>query len=369
MYIDNTNHTVVIDDKFIYDTLANSNTIQCETCEQLIKSVCMAWSQNKEAGDSNINELRRVIDNMDTRNVQIMDTRNDQIIKTLSNHFNNHQIQMKDLIQTTCPKLDLNMFNTILNDKHALLMSQMKEMLRDLSVQNQKPVETPVSLGIKGEEGLRTELEECMTSRDGYRIQKLSNVPYSCDIEIKLKDLNIINLEVKNYTHKVQAKEVKKFSRDLELLGNNGIFVSLKSGIVGKNDFALEPLMNGKFAIYLSNNNYNAHQIREFVQLFYRLDDVSKTQGPGTISPEKVIAISKYINDTMGSIKQDIIQLDNVKKSLQKIKLSYIYQLISGDNTHLLTETFQCDICNKKFKTRNRLTKHKKNPPNNCKQL
>ena len=76
-------------------------------------------------------------------------------------------------------------------------------------------------------------------------------------------------IETKNYRNNVTKPEIDKFYRDMEV--NNdidcGLFMSLKSGICARADFALE-VCSGKPIIFLHNVTDNMENVRLAVQLF-----------------------------------------------------------------------------------------------------
>ena len=76
-------------------------------------------------------------------------------------------------------------------------------------------------------------------------------------------------IETKNYRNNVTKPEIDKFYRDMEV--NNdidcGLFMSLKSGICARADFALE-VCSGKPVIFLHNVTDNMENVRLAVQLF-----------------------------------------------------------------------------------------------------
>jgi hypothetical protein len=132
--------------------------------------------------------------------------------------------------------------------------------------------------GQQGESRLFELLSERLTSRDGYALEMVNGQAHSCDICVRRVGHPDVRIESKAHGEqtgeKVRNKEVERFRSDLLGLSAHGIFVSLHSGIVGKGELELEQLSNGKFAFYLSNNNYDVSVIHDVVALVHRLDEV-----------------------------------------------------------------------------------------------
>ena len=98
----------------------------------------------------------------------------------------------------------------------------------------------------------------------------------------------------------VRTKEVKRFESDIIGLNSHGIFVSLYSDICGKGQVEIDLLHTNKFAIYLSNNNFDGEIIKDFVNLVYKLDKIMtelNTDNSFKITTESMNSVKNYLID------------------------------------------------------------------------
>jgi len=160
------------------------------------------------------------------------------------------------------------------------------------------------------------------------------------NINIRRLGQSDIRLESKAHgegtMEKVRQKEVQRFQDDLLGLNAHGIFVSLHSGIVGKGEVELEQLANGKFAVFLSNNNYDISIIHDFVQLFYRLDQICNVkQGSEEdvsikVSPETMRRVQLYLKDFTGKVSTIKSHLKEGLSVLNEMTFDMIERALMG---------------------------------------
>lgn len=216
--------------------------------------------------------------------------------------------------------------------------------------------------GAYGEQRLFSELCDTLTDRDGYEIDIVSGVPHQCDISIRKLGFPEIRVESKahgqNTGQKVRTNEVKRFQSDLTALNMHGIMVSLHSGIVGKGSVEVEQLRNGKFAIYLSNNQYDMEQIHDMVRLLYSLDKFTSKDGDDDgallISADTLHRAQMIISSMCDKIKVTKTHLKESITLLNDLSLDLLQKLLNGndgDDSEAVKapEVHQCPYCDKTF--------------------
>ena len=198
----------------------------------------------------------------------------------------------------------------------------------------------------------------------------MNGLSHSCDILIKCKNKPDIRIESKahglNNGEKVRQKEVEKFERDLIHTNNHGIFVSLYSNIVGKTSIDLIQLSNGKFAIYLSNNNYNIENIIDSMNIIYKIDSIiqnSSNNDKFIISLETMTKLKSLINDNNTKINSVKLHLRDSINILNDLTLDMIDKLIINnelkiEKKEINKEILLCNWCNKKYKNISGLKNH-----------
>lgn len=227
-------------------------------------------------------------------------------------------------------------------------------------------------IGEIGEAGLINVLENCLTFREGYEIIETKAIPHNCDILIKKLGFPDIRIESKAHGGKtgepVRTKEVKRFESDIIGLNNHGIFVSLYSDICGKGQVEIDLLHTNKFAVYLSNNNFDGYIIKDFVGLVYKLDRVItdlNTDNSFKITTESMNNVKNYLTDFANkitilktSMKNNIAILNEISFDvIEKILLGNTVQRVIGNGDTI----FSCEVCKTVCKTSKGLNLHKKN--------
>lgn len=189
--------------------------------------------------------------------------------------------------------------------------------------------------GIEGEKRILDGLSEKLMYRDGYTVESVSGYAHMCDIVVKRTNNPLIRIESKAYQDKVKSSEVTKFCRDLNETKDHGIFVSLHSGIVGRGDKEIQQLASGKFAIYLSNNNYNIDEIISMIHLIYKLDEIVKKHSDDKdtfkVSVDTLRNIKKYILDCNNNIADTIQHLKISITMLSNLDLTRLENMILGN--------------------------------------
>ena len=264
--------------------------------------------------------------------------------------------------------------NSILNIR--AINEELKNKLDNLTNKTIKDNNSNKIKGSYGENEIYNSLSDKLMSRDGYIIEQVNGLSHSCDILIKCKNKPDIRIESKahglNNGEKVRQKEVDKFERDLIHTNNHGIFVSLYSNIVGKNSIDLIQLSNGKFAIYLSNNNYNIDNIIDSMNIIYKIDSIiqnSSNNDKFIISLETMMKLKSIINENNTKLNSVKLHLRDSINILNDLTLDMIDKLIINNelkienkeinNKEMNNDILLCDWCNKKCKSSSGLKNHK----------
>jgi hypothetical protein len=362
---------------------------------------------NKRWDDSIINIFRDVknmelkINELVSNNINKLNetnTLNENNKKDILNQLNNIPSLSKTILNDILKDIEMNTLNVKLvvnnlhlemreNNNSILNIKTINEELRNkLDNLTNKTIKDNNSNKIKGSNGendIYNLLSEKLMTRDGYITEQVNGLSHSCDILIKCKNKPDIRIESKahgiNNGEKVRQKEVEKFERDLIHTNNHGIFVSLYSNIVGKNSIDLIQLSNGKFAIYLSNNNYNIENIIDSMNIIYKIDSIiqnSSNNDKFIISLETMMKLKSLINDNNTKLNSVKLHLRDSINILNDLTLDMIDKLIINNelkienkeinNKEIDKEILLCNWCNKKCKSMSGLKNHKaickKNP-------
>lgn len=250
------------------------------------------------------------------------------------------------------------------------MMSRVEEMSKQLL---SKAVKEENNSSLKGHEGERRLLEglsEHLLCRDGYRVENVSGQAHECDLVIRREGHRTIRIESKVYKEKVRTSEVDKFCRDLQECEDHGIFVSLHSGVVGRCNNEIQQLSTGRFAVYLSNNNYNIEQIVSMIYMIYRLDEiidkykVEEDEDGFIVSPECLQIIKEKIDDHNNHITQVINKMKEGIMMVNKLDISWLEPILLGntnkDNKSKVQGRRQCQYCGNSLSIKS-ISRHEKN--------
>ncbi len=351
-------------------------------CESLLESFCKnsdyALKSQTSKQDSSI--FLKYVDDIDKRHKQYLDhivnghlhTFLDNTTAALTAKFDfTHLQKVPDALAhlKTIHELKEQHLSSLVrleNDNTRIhLRSDVNQVLDRLSKLEEAILrpKTTKQKGIDGEACLFDLLSMSLPARDGYKVEWISNLSYSCDILVKKTEYPDIRIESKavgeGTNAKVSYKDVEKFERDLLHVNNHGILVSIHSAIVGVQNFEIRLLSNNKFAIYLANNMYDVSTIHEMIFLLYRLDKIiarkEDTVGISIDTMRRVQALIKDFSTKITSVKQ---HLKDSLAILTDIQFDAIDKLLLGSSDSVVSE-FTCDICGKTYKTKQWLDKHK----------
>ena len=178
----------------------------------------------------------------------LKDKVNDLIDKRLTQQKENHQKLLNEKENTERKIKNLR-------DEYEKKLEKEREKLQMFN----KTGDVSSKKGVEGENWVYNEL---------LRQFKTSNVE-DCHAKGHRGDFTITDgsvkgmIESKNYKKNVPKREILKFRKDIETNAelNYGILVSLKSGVVTKNDFSLE-FCSGKPVVYLHNVHAEPYKIK-----------------------------------------------------------------------------------------------------------
>mgnify|MGYP003423353761 CR=1 FL=1 len=214
-----------------------------------------------------------------------------------------------------------------------------------------------------GENRLLDVLSERLMSREGYQLENVAGLAHNCDIVVKRSNYPTIRIDSKavgaDTGAKVKTSDVEKFQRDLLELNNHGIMVSLFSGIIGIGNVEIQQLANGKFAVYLSNNNYDVDMIVDMIHLLYKLDVIVNSNDKSEmlmLTTETMMRVKAYMNDYTSkicSVKSHMKESINILNTIQFDLIEAA--LLSNDgqtDTDHNKLNLVCEKCNKSFKSK-----------------
>jgi len=142
----------------------------------------------------------------------------------------------------------------------------------------------------------------------------------------------------------------------------------LYSGIVGVGNFEIQQLSNGKFAVYLSNNNFDIDIIVDMIHLLHKLDyiiDCAKNDDCLRISTDALSRLQECVKDYGMKIQSAKSHLKETVSLLNEIQLDMIERLLLGSK-HEATihkDVIRCEHvcdCGRKFGSKGALTLHRK---------
>jgi len=386
MYVNGDGH-VVIDDHYVCEFMRKNGSMDfMNACETILKSICIACSQQKTTSD-----VDEFMSRLDPWGKRIVETISNQKVDTsdVTRVLLDHKQTLSNLkgelghgpvlhaIDALKEKIDLTkVIDTGLRRNDEIMMQNVGHMQKTIdtihtSIEQMKTTRNTTRYkGEEGESGIIQILECKLPLRDGYEILETKSKPHNCDVLVKRIGFPDVRVEVKAHGRDtgecVRTCEVKRFESDLIGLNNHGIFVSLYSGIVGKGAVEIDLLPTNKFAIYLSNNNYDGEVLKEFINLIYKLDGFVTGEEGVNISTEAMMRIKAHIVDFNTKITALKTNMKTSIELLNGLTLDIIEKLLSTGAdikppTHITPETkYVCEFCTKDFTRPSSLTNHMK---------
>jgi hypothetical protein len=379
MKIDYITKTIIIDDPGVYSCLTrDGNENLCDLYGGILKTLCSTRvSPSSPSPDSHILEtlvslitrstceLQSKLDSFPTssllcdslselKSIVSDPSSTDDIVSRLQSHISTYS--------------DMSSIRSLIDDKIQIQSLQLGDQLSSLKSQVSALLPTVSSINDLGKDGeflLLSTLQDSLSSRDGFIVDDVHGESKSCDIRVQHTSHDDIYIESKNYlSGKVATRDVDKFVRDLTFLNSHGIFVSLKSGIVGKQLIQIDRLSNGKFAVYLSSIGSNLELVPEIIRLLHYLDDLNMNLD-SSLHQEIFEEITDYISTVTTSLKSLKHHLSSSIKLLNKIDLTIITSIIDRsikpikveEKLNLAKEV--CEDCSREFASKSGLSRHK----------
>ena len=339
---------VVIDDHFVCEFMKSASDEFMAACESVIKAMCLACSQRTTSdADEIMSRLnpwgKRIMEAIVTRKLDTSDVT--RALVEFRREMGNENVALSSKVDNLRDKIDLTkVIDASLKRNDEMVMSTLGNLQKTTDVINTRVEQmatvrnTARSKGEEGESGIIHILECKLPLRDGYEILETKSKPHNCDALVKRVGFPDVRIEVKAHGRDtgecVRSEQVKRFESDLIGLNNHGIFVSLYSGIVGKAPLEIDLLPTNKFAVYISNNNYDGDAIKEFINLIYKLD--------GFVSGEEGVKIS---TEAMTRVKAHLIDF-NTKITALKTNMKSSLEILNGFTFDIIEKLLSsgCDM-------------------------
>lgn len=246
------------------------------------------------------------------------------------------------------------------------IMGKVEEISKQTLTKTLKEENNSNLKGSEGERRLLEGLSSQLLCRDGYRVESVSGKAHECDLVIRREGYRTVRIESKAYKEKVRTSEVDKFCRDLHECEDHGIFVSLHSGIVGREHGDIQQLSTGRIAIYLTNNNYDIDEIISRIHNIYMIDDIisrynEKEEG-FFMSPQCLDKLKDMINGKQELINQATIKAKEIIMIMNKLDVAAIEEVVLGNtkgNKGKEQERKECKYCGISLSKRS-LSRHEK---------
>ena len=183
--------------------------------------------------------------------------------KKLINNLDNSFRKYKDDII-----LDINNNNNNIKDKINLLESNLNNLNVDNKLNEFSNIVNKL-FGISNNSCKKGELSEKLIydilsqKFKNYNYEKKNHIPHNADGELTSSSGFKSLVEIKNYNHVVNKDELDKFKYDLKYTNNTfGLFLSLQTGIVGKNIIDYEIYNDNIHIIYISKLMDDINKLR-----------------------------------------------------------------------------------------------------------
>ena len=352
-------------------------------CETAIKTICLAASHRNEQGNEEL--IHRIKTELFETISQQKFVLNDAV-NNMKDILTHQKVDLSDVTRTIVSLNDSNMSHVTskldtlpqvlykvddLRNKYDVSRSSIDQV--NTILQNMSAVrKTNHFKGEEGENGLIDILENKLPLRDGYTVQDAKNTPHSCDILVQRTGYPDIRIESKAHGRdngrNVNPSEVRKFESDLLGLRDHGIFVSLYTGISGKAPIEIDLLPTNKFAIYLSNNNFDGDIIREFIYLIYKLDKFTSETDGLRISSDTIIKIKNVLLDFKNKIENIKTSLKTTIGTLNEMSFDMIDKILTSAQpvetpvqASVSVANIPCPGCDKMFKSQAAVVSHQRN--------
>jgi len=285
----------------------------------------------------------------------------------LYNHINNLCIDIKNESETN-KNSTLNLSNYIHNNVNSILLN----INSNVDFLNSRFINNTSKKGKVSEYALLNVLMKIYINADIKHIGDTEDS--SCDILMERKNKPRILFENKNYDNRVDTKQVNKFKDNIKERGISGIFLSMQSSIVHKNELDLE-ILGKNILIYIGNVQYDEKIIQfavemidilqPFIDKFNSKDDkyikILRSSLEG-INDEYILFLDqkKDINKCIKSLEDTISELKNKINKLKISKTANLMSALFGSFINAKDEDkeYVCKWCGISYKIEKQLIGH-----------
>jgi hypothetical protein len=259
-------------------------------------------------------------------------------------------------------------------------IEQIKELSTKTSITQNKMADEFITYinkyKVSSSKGIQGENKLYKIINDEYSNAELENTSGKSgmgDMILKRQDKPSIIIETKEYTTNVKKDEIDKFLRDVNKNNLCGIFLSQRSGIVGKDNYQIE-INNNNILVYVHYVEYDITKIKIAVNiidfLLEKLKDINKNDI--TITNQILKDINYEFNKFITQKNIIITELKDYHKKLleQLIQLSLpnLELLLSKHFSDTRQPILICQYCdNYKTSTAKSLARHQQSCKKNIK--
>jgi hypothetical protein len=140
-----------------------------------------------------------------------------------------------------------------------------------------------------------------------------------------------IIIEIKTYNRSVPTKEIDKLKRDMRVNNMSGILLSTTSGITGYKELSWE-CINNNLLVIVPNTGLNINAGIYSIMFMMALQKLYSDNNRATIN-YNIENILDSINDDLLKLESSYVNIENVRKSLQELKISHNQSIESIHNT------------------------------------
>ncbi|KAF6250480.1 hypothetical protein COO60DRAFT_1646871 [Scenedesmus sp. NREL 46B-D3] len=200
------------------------------------------------------------------------------------------------------------------------ILSKVEHLSEQVLVTQTKAAVSHRTKGMEAEQRMFELLDEALAPH-GICITLVSGKSGSCDYNVAKVARPDVALELKAHAERVGSRDIQRFEGDLVRMDKHGIIVALHNGFVGRDNFQINQLPTGKFAVYLAKNGYDAATIKDVVMLLHRLDELTTRQptaGQDDQEPSSTVALTPHTMEMLqGYLKDSAIKLRTMRKNLR----------------------------------------------------
>jgi hypothetical protein len=238
--------------------------------------------------------------------------------KLITNIDNSFRKYKDDII------LDINNNNNNIKDKISLLESNLNNLNVDNKLNEFSNIVNKL-FGISNNSCKKGDVSEKLIYNiisqkfKNYNYEKKNHIAHHADGELTSSTGFKSLVEIKNYNHVVNKDELDKFKYDLKYTNNTfGIFLSLQSGIVGKNIIDYEIYDNNIHIIYISKLMDDINKIDYGIILSEILFNMNSSLSNDIKIDEITSKIKKKFNELDVILKKTV----NLREEYDKLELN-----------------------------------------------